>query len=264
MPEDLDWELPYPSRRAPVFAKNMVTTAQPLAAQAGLRMLLHGGNAVDAALATAIALAVVEPVSASLGADAFALIWDGAKLHGLNASGRSPRALDMARFELFEKTPEMGWDSVTVPGCVSAWAAMSKKFGRLPFRDVFQPAIEYARDGFHLTPTIARQWRGLAAVYKDYPEGCAASTRRPAPGIGDVFSFREQADTFEVIADTHGEAFYAVSSPRRSRRMQTPRARLFRSTISPPMWRNGSSRSASPIAASPWPSFLPMGRAWRP
>jgi gamma-glutamyltranspeptidase/glutathione hydrolase len=187
----------------------MVTTAQPLAAQAGVRMLLRGGNAVDAALATAIALAVVEPVSASIGADAFALIWDGSKLHGLNASGRSPRALDLSRFNRFEEMPEMGWDSVTVPGCVSAWAAMSKKFGRLPFGDLFQPAIEYAREGFHLTPTITRQWRGLFSVYKDYPEVLHIfyPTGR-SPDIGDVFRCREQADTLEVIADTHGEAFY--------------------------------------------------------
>jgi gamma-glutamyltranspeptidase len=87
-----DWQFPYPSQRMPVLARNVVATSQPLAAQAGLRMLLAGGNAVDAALATAIALTVLEPTSNGIGSDAFCILWDGRKLHGLNASGRSPPA----------------------------------------------------------------------------------------------------------------------------------------------------------------------------
>ena len=86
-----DWTLPYASRRAPVFARNVVATSQPLAAQAGIRMLLAGGNAVDAALAVAITLAIVEPCSNGIGSDAFALVWDGRELHGLNASGVNAR-----------------------------------------------------------------------------------------------------------------------------------------------------------------------------
>ncbi len=115
-----DWSLPYPSRRQPVLARNVVATSQPLAAQAGLRMLLAGGNAVDATLATAIALTVVEPVNNGLGSDAFAIVWDGAKLHGLNASGRSPAAWTPEHFARYRAMPTYGWDTVTVPGAVSA------------------------------------------------------------------------------------------------------------------------------------------------
>src|SRR5512140_1394950 len=93
----LSWTFPYPSRRMPVFARNVVATSQPLAAQAGLQMLARGGNAVDAALAAAITLAVVEPTSNGIGSDAFALVWDGTELHGLNGSGRSPLAWTPAR-----------------------------------------------------------------------------------------------------------------------------------------------------------------------
>src|SRR6267378_640889 len=95
---DFDWRLPYASRRQPVFARNVVATSQPLATQAGLAMLARGGNAVDAALATAITLTVVEPCSNGIGSDLFAILWDGKKLHGLNASGRSPAAWSPARF----------------------------------------------------------------------------------------------------------------------------------------------------------------------
>src|SRR5882672_5291680 len=113
-----DWQFPYPSQRMPILARNAVATSQPLAAQAGLRMLLKGGNAVDAALATAIALTVVEPVSNGIGSDAFAIIWDGQKLHGLNASGRSPAAWTPDYFKGRKSIPARGWDSVSVPGAV--------------------------------------------------------------------------------------------------------------------------------------------------
>jgi gamma-glutamyltranspeptidase / glutathione hydrolase len=205
----LDWDLPHPSRRAPVLARNIVATSQPLAAQAGVAMLQRGGNAVDAALATAIALAVVEPVSAGVGADAFAMIWDGARMHGLNGSGHSPRALDVEKLAGLEHVPEWGWDSVTVPGVVSAWAAMSEKFGRLPFADVFRPAIKYAREGHHPTPIIARMWAGLLPSYKNYPE--VLRTYYPtgrAPKVEDLFRFPELADTLEIIAETEGRSFY--------------------------------------------------------
>src|ERR1051326_6100567 len=106
------WEFPYPSRRVPVLAKNCVATSQPLAAQAGLRMMLKGGNAVDAILATAITLTVVEPTSNGIGSDAFAILWDGHALHGLNASGRSPAAWTLDRFKGRTAMPTTGWDAV--------------------------------------------------------------------------------------------------------------------------------------------------------
>ena len=109
----------YPSRRSPVLARNVVATSQPLAAQAGLQVLRDGGNAIDAALAAAICLVVVEPTGNGLGSDAFCIVWDGAALHGLNASGRSPRAWTPERFVGLGQMPKRGWDSVTVPGAIN-------------------------------------------------------------------------------------------------------------------------------------------------
>src|SRR6202161_69637 len=151
------WELPYSWPRKPVLATNAVCTSQPLAAQAGLRMLADGGNAVDAAIATAIALTVGEPVSNGIGSDAFAIVWDGRQLHGLNASGRSPAAWVPEYFG-DNGVPLLGWHSVTVPGAVSAWVELHAKFGRLSFDRLFEPAIFYARNGFLLSPTIADPW----------------------------------------------------------------------------------------------------------
>src|SRR3954468_13017934 len=141
---DLDWSNPYPTPRRATFARNIVSTAQALASQAGLRMLLAGGNAMDAALATAITLTITEPISNGIGSDAFAIVWDGKQLHGLNASGRSPAGWTPEYFKGKSSIPHRGWNSVSVPGAVSAWVELSKKFGKLPFEKLFEPAIEYA------------------------------------------------------------------------------------------------------------------------
>src|SRR5256885_13667551 len=113
--DQFNYDFPYPSRRVPVLARNVVATSQPLAAQAGLRMLLAGGNAIDAAVACAIALTVVEPTSNGIGGDLFAIVWDGQKPHGLNASGRSPAAWTRQRFQHESQMPRRGWMSVTIP-----------------------------------------------------------------------------------------------------------------------------------------------------
>src|SRR5512133_3969804 len=133
----IDWHFPYPSQRMPVFARNVVATSQPLAAQAGLRMLLRGGNAVDAALAAAITLTVVEPTSNGIGSDAFAMVWDGKKLSGLNGSGRLPNAWSADRIAGRSRMAQFGWDAVTVPGAVDLWSTLSRRFGRLPFPELF-------------------------------------------------------------------------------------------------------------------------------
>jgi gamma-glutamyltranspeptidase / glutathione hydrolase len=205
----MTYDFPYGSRRMPVMAKNVVATSQPLAAQAGLRMLLQGGNAVDAALATAICLTVVEPTSNGIGSDAFCILWDGQKLHGLNASGRSPKTMSPEHFPGRSEMPMDGWDSVTVPGCVSAWVELSKTFGKLAFEKLFEPAIAYARDGFLVSPITAASWQEQANHFKKFPEfvkGFMPNGR--APTAGEVFKYPEQAKTLELIAATKGEAFY--------------------------------------------------------
>ncbi len=200
----MSYTSPYPTARRPLMARNMVATSHPLAAQAGLRMLDRGGNAVDAALAAAICLTVVEPTGNGLGSDAFAILWDGAALHGLNASGRSPAAWDAGR-----NIPERGWDSVTVPGAVSAWAALWRAHGSLPFADLFAPAIGYARDGFAVTPVIAASWQAGADLLGGQPgfAECFMPEGR-APRAGETFRNPALAATLEAIADTEGEAFY--------------------------------------------------------
>src|SRR5881275_2189 len=132
-----DWTATYPSRRQPILARNVVATSQPLATQAGIAMLRAGGNAVDAALATAMALTIVEPCSNGLGSDLFAIVWDGRELTGLNASGRAPAAVTAARYAGKNEIPQRSWEAVTIPGAVSGWVALSERYGKLPFADLF-------------------------------------------------------------------------------------------------------------------------------
>ena len=203
------WELPYAWPRKPLLAGNVVSTSQPLASQAGLSMLAAGGNAVDAILATAITLTLVEPVSNGIGSDAYAIVWDGKRLHGLNASGRSPAGWTPEFFAGQKGVPVRGWNSVSVPGCVSAWRELSMRFGKLPFEKLFQPALGYGRNGFLVSPTIARQWAAQTAELKVQPgfaEAFLRDGRPPAPG--QLFRFPEHAATLEKIAATKGDAFY--------------------------------------------------------
>ncbi len=205
-------DFPYPSQRMPVFARNCVATSQPLAAQAGLEIMRRGGNAIDAAVATAIALTVVEPTSNGIGADAFALIWAGGGLHGLNASGRSPSAFDIGAFAGHDAIPFYGWGGVTTPGAVSAWVEASSRFGALPFHQLCAPAIHYARHGFHVSPQTAYYWqRGNDRYPKDATFDPWRQTFAPngrAPKAGDLFKSEGHARTLELIADTEGVAFY--------------------------------------------------------
>ncbi|WP_119167920.1 gamma-glutamyltransferase family protein [Algihabitans albus] len=199
----------YPSRRSPVLADNLVATSQPLAAQAGLSMLARGGNAVDAALAAAIALTVVEPTGNGLGSDAFCILWDGTQLHGLNASGRSPAGWSPERFAGAESMPFHGWESVTVPGAVSAWATLSKTFGRLEFTKLFGPAVGYAEKGFIVSPIIAERWRRDAETLRDQPGyGETFLPGGKPPRAGERFRNPAMANTLRQIAESHGRAFY--------------------------------------------------------
>ncbi len=209
---------PYPSRRNLIYArKGMVATSQPLAAQAGLEMLQAGGNAIDAALAAAIALTVVEPTSNGLGSDAFALIWSGGRLHGLNASGSSPSAISTEKIQRrgLDKIPAWGWLPVTVPGAVGGWATASEKLGRLPFARLFEPAIRYAREGYPLSPVLARSWERAYRIYSENLKGeefqewfATFAPRGRAPQTGEIWNSPDMASALEEIGETKGHSFY--------------------------------------------------------
>jgi len=193
----------------PVMGCNAVATSQPLAAQAGLRMLLQGGNAVDAALATAIALTVVEPTSNGLGSDAFALVWDGSTLTGINGSGRSPHQWTPERFAGQDAMPEHGWETVTVPGAVDTWVRLSERFGRLPFEALFEPAVAYAEKGYPVSPITALRWAEAAETYANFEAFTATFlTKGQPPRPGDIFRCPDMAATLRDIAATRGESFY--------------------------------------------------------
>lgn len=209
---------PYASHRSVVYAKNgMVATSQALAAQAGLAILRKGGNAVDAAVATAACLTVVEPASNGIGGDAFALVWMKDRLYGLNASGPAPAAISLAAVQqagYHQEMPKNGWLPVTVPGTPSAWAELVRRFGRLPLTEVLEPAIHYAEQGFPVSPVISRQWslsfnRFSAEKEEEFrywfdtfaPEG------KPL-AAGELWRSPNHARTLEAIASSNAQDFY--------------------------------------------------------
>ncbi|TRM10583.1 gamma-glutamyltransferase [Lentibacillus cibarius] len=209
---------PYHVKRNATYAKNgMVATSQPLASQAGLEILKKGGNAVDAAIATAACLTVVEPTSNGIGGDAFALVWMKGDLYGLNSSGRSPESIsiDAVKEAGFEEIPKYGWTPVTVPGAPGAWAALSERFGKLALNEVLQPAIQYAEEGFPVSPTLSKYWK---KAYKTFSEHLTDSiftewfqTFAPkgrAPKAGEIWSSLDHAETLRSIAETGAESFY--------------------------------------------------------
>ena len=202
------WALAYPSRRQPVLADRVVATSQPLAAQAGLRMLSRGGNAVDAAVAAAMALTVVEPTSNGIGSDLFAIVWDGSALSGLNASGRSPEGLDAGRLLGAAAMPERGWDAVTVPGAASGWVALQERFGALDLATLAEPAVAYADGGFPVGPVTAQAWAASAQHLGHLADFAPFLPGGRAPAAGQRFAFPAQAATLRRIADTGGAAFY--------------------------------------------------------
>jgi gamma-glutamyltranspeptidase/glutathione hydrolase len=209
---------PYASRRSVVYAKNgMVATSQPLAAQAGLEILRKGGNAIDAAIATAACLTVVEPTSNGIGGDAFALVWTQGKLHGLNASGPAPQGISIDRLQKqgIREIPKYGWIPVTVPGAPSAWAALSERFGRLPLSEVLRPAIEYAERGYPVSPILGKHWKAAWNTYREQlkDEVFAGWFQTFAPGgrppeIGEIWRSPDHARTLQSIAESKAESFY--------------------------------------------------------
>lgn len=205
------------SRRHPLYAKNgMVITGNVLASQAGLQMLMQGGNAIDAAIATAAMLTVVEPTANGLGSDCFAIVWIHEKLYGLNASGKSPALLSkekvLHKHQNSLQMPKYGWTPVTVPGAVSGWQALSKRFGKLPFAKLLAPAIEAAKHGFPLQQETARLWlKAIQNAKSNWQEPCFDawfSTFDLPVEEGKIVKLPQIADALEKIAKSGGESLY--------------------------------------------------------
>ncbi|MGB3201152.1 MAG: gamma-glutamyltransferase family protein [Nodosilinea sp.] len=205
---------PYGSTRRVVMGCRQATaTSQPLAAQAGMEMFLAGGNAVDAALAMAIALTVLEPTSNGIGSDAFALVWDG-QLHGLNGAGQSSQTLPLDQVLALEQMPQLGWLPVTTPGAVSTWRSLWERWGQLPFEQLFGPAIHYAEAGFPVAPETARAWQSAAQLFLAQTDPVFAPLQQVffrggrAPRAGEIWASPAHGATLREIAATGGESFY--------------------------------------------------------
>jgi len=220
------------TERRPLYApRGVVATSQPLAAAAGLAILQRGGNAIDAAVATAVALTVLQPGSNDIGSDLFALVWDGERLHGLNASGRSPALLSRDRVLQQEPArasgalggaqaagqvmPARGWLPVTVPGAPAGWRDLHERFGSLPYADLFTDAIAYAEHGYPVSPEVAAGWARAAEQVHPALTGpeFAEWTRvftfgGRAPRVGERWSNPDAARALRSISGTASGSFY--------------------------------------------------------
>jgi len=206
----IDWNLPYDARRPAVCGSMAVATSQPLAAQAGMEMLRRGGTAADAAVATAAAMTVLEPTTNGIGSDGFVLGIFGGEVVGLNASGRSPARQLRSAFDGQVGMPKRGWGPITVPGAVSGWVALWKRFGKLSFAELLEPAIRHAREGYLVAPRTADLWARAYPKLSEFPEWkrvFAANGR--APHAAERVVFPDHARTLELIANTEGAAFYS-------------------------------------------------------
>ena len=208
---------PYPSRRSLVYAtRGMVATSQPLAAQAGLDMLKMGGNAVDAAIATAACLTVVEPSGNGIGSDAFAIVHINGEMHGLNSSGTAPQAMTIEALKKsgHDKVPMYGIKPVTVPGAPRAWVELSRRFGKLPFASLLEPAISYAERGFAVSPVISRLWKAAFNLYRSQNDPAMQAwfdTFAPEGNpvaAGQIWRSPGHAASLRSIAETEGSSFY--------------------------------------------------------
>ncbi len=210
-----DEGFPYETLRSPVSGlRGVVATSQPLASNAGLDILRAGGNAIDAAVATAAVLTVVEPHSTSLGGDAFIMVYLAAekKLIGLNASGRAPYAMTLdalnEKLDKHDMNRIRGIYSVTVPGAVDGWFEVLEKYGTMSMAEVLEPAIHYAENGFPVSPIIAGEWRGLERNQEPSTRGTWLIDGERAPRAGEVFRNPDLANTFRMLAAQGRDAFY--------------------------------------------------------
>ncbi len=203
----------FATRSEVIAPHGAAATSHPLATQIAISVLKHGGNAVDAAIAANAALGLMEPTGSGIGGDLFAIVWDSKtkKLYGLNASGRSPASLTLDVFKDagLDRIPPRGPLPVTVPGCVDGWFELHDRFGSLPMKDVLEPAIGYARDGFPVTELIAYYW-GLSVPlleeYAGFKETFMPGGR--APQKGEIFKNPKLADTYEALAKEGRDVFY--------------------------------------------------------
>lgn len=207
----------YPSNRNLIYGnRGMVATGQPLAAQAGLEILKKGGNAVDATIATASCLTVLEPTANGFGGDAFAIVWIDNKMYGLNSSGPSPKGLSLEELNKkgYDKVPKYGWFPVTVPGIPKAWCELSKRFGKLPLTEVLKPAIYYAENGYPVAPGTSEFWKYAVTNYS----ACKGDEFKywfktftidgRSPRAGEIMKLPHHAKTLKSIAETNGDEFY--------------------------------------------------------
>jgi len=201
------------ARSMVISLHGIAATSQTVASQAGAQTLARGGSAMDAAISANAVLGLVEPMSCGIGGDLFAIYWDAktGKLYGLNASGWAPRGLtiDFLKSQGHYRMPQEGIQSVTVPGCVSGWETLHRRFGRLNWRDLFKPAIYYAENGFPVTEIIQETWK--AAAYKLSGEDGGRRIFLPedkAPEVGQVFRNRRLGAAYKLIAAQGGAAFY--------------------------------------------------------
>lgn len=220
----------YPSQRYPLYARGgMVNCSSPQAAAAGLDILRRGGNAMDAAVAAAAALTVVEPTANGIGSDAFALLWSekDQRLFGLNSSGPAPQLLSMDRVNadgraVNGKMPTRGWTPVTVSGAPAAWAALNGRFGRLSLSEDLSPAVRYAEEGYPCGPNLAAMWEIsfnnflktlTGPEYKPWFDTFAPQGR--APRAGEMIYLKDHGATLRAIGETDAEAFYRGDIARR-------------------------------------------------
>ena len=208
------------SRRSPALATHgMVATSQPLAAMAGLQMLMKGGNAVDGAVAAAAALNVVEPMSTGIGGDLFALVWnaDDKSIRALNASGRAPAAADLKelRSQGYTHIPTLSPYAVTVPGCVDGWHTLIEECGAMSLSEVLAPAIQYAMTGYPVSPIIAAAFAAGLAKLTRYPSGSELLLDGRAPRTGEVLRLPELGRSLETVAEGGRDAFYLGEPARR-------------------------------------------------
>ena len=203
----------FTSRSEVIAAHGMVASSHPLATQIGLEILKQGGSAVDAAIAVNAALGLMEPTGNGIGGDLFAIVWDAKtkKLYGLNASGPAPQKLSLEYFQNnnLSEYPEFGPLPVTVPGAVAGWSELHNKFGKLPIKSLFKPTIEYAKDGFPVTETIAYYFESNKQRFQDYPNFKEVwMANGDVPKTGEIFKNPALGRTLEILSEKGLDQFY--------------------------------------------------------